>query len=667
MIFAYPRRQGILLLCSALLHLCSCRPSAEKAHQPETGSTGCDSALQDRYSQAKGMDNFSPTTSKAIINFYHAVPAGCRNLIAGEVSKDLFNLVYTFHSSDSLVLPFLKEMASESALSETQQARAWLAISAYYLYARIQTDTAAAYMAEALERWPQMNDTVLKSYHSQMGQYLVLTSRLKAAGDHYLKAINLCERVKDSAGMASNYANYGTVFSKMGDYRKSIRMKQKAVAFFQAQKQYDRLLIGYVGIGVEYGYLHEYDSSMAYYKKAVAITEQGIRNPNVEFDLYISMGGISLGMNRFEAARQYYSKASSIVNLNTDSSRRKMYIMASTPAFAPIRNVEEEIRQIKGYIPSYYAEHNLDDACDAYYTLYHIYYLQKRFDQSLHHYEIYDSLKSVLAREENRKYTAEMETKYQTQKKELQIKVQQKEIRQSNMLNGMLLALLGALGLGTAFILTRIKLKRKKKEAELQQQFTRQLIRNTEEERSRIARDLHDGISQELMLLKRQMSDNQEQTNERIDAIIDEVRLISRDLHPVMLDKIGLKRSLEHICNQMMEHHMLFLSADIEYTGGLDKDGELQLFRMVQEALNNVVKYAGAQAAKVSIQESATFVYTEIIDNGKGFDVAAAIGSKSSFGLLSLTQRARSLGGKTEISSSASGTVVKIEIPKLHV
>ncbi len=658
------RLQSIAMLCIVMV-IAACQSSQDKGKQGKVAA--CDTTLLRQYRHIKS-ENIEPLLlSKAMKGFYEGLPVNCRKIVASPITFDLFDIVYNNHRTDTIVLPFLLKLSKEEVLSETQQGKALLGIAAYYLYGMVQIDSAEVYLKQANKLWPAMNDSVSKTYHSLMAQYMVLTANLKEAGDHYLKAIAICEKQKDSSGIASNYANYGTVFSKMGEYQKSIDMKQKAITFFKAQQQYNNLLIGYIGIGVEFGYLHQYDSSMAYYQKAVALTEQGIRNPNVEFDLYISMGGVSLGQSQYDAARHYYSKVHEVIDLSKDEARRKTYIMASTPAFAGIRNVDREIAQIQSYIPGYYADSNLNDARDAYYTLYHIYYLQNKDDKALEHYEIYDSLKSLLAREENKQYVAEMETKYGTQKKELQIEMQKKEIRQGDILNGLLLTLLATVGLSAAFLITHVKLKRKRKEAELQQQFTRQLLNNTEEERGRIAKDLHDGISQELLILKRQINSNQEHTNDRIDSIINEIRMISRDLHPVMLDKIGLTLSLQHICNQMMEHNLLFITADIEYSNSLDKSSELQLFRMIQEALNNVVKYAEAQAARVTIKESATFVHTEIIDNGKGFDVAQALNSRMSFGLLSLMERSKSLKGKTEITSSASGTVIKIEIPKSHV
>lgn len=647
----------------AIVVVTACNTHRQSDDKGFSAQATCDTSILSNYRHMVATTKDPIVLSRQIIHYYDHVEKPCRGSLASPMLHDLFDILYTYSNTDTVLLPFLNKLSAEEYLSPTQRRRALLNASGFYLYSRYMPDSALNYLNRVISMKGQVSDSSLKTYHSQMAEYMRQKSRLKEASDHFLKTIRLAEKLKDSVALAGSYANYGTLFSNMGEHRKSIAMKQKALAFFRQRDQKDNVFIGYVGIGVEYGNLREYDSAMAYYRKAVQMTEEGMHNPNIEFDLYISMGGISLGLNQFDTARYFYSKARETFDFGRDVRRTQVYIMASTPAFAAVRDVSKEKAMIRSYIPTFYADSNLADARDAHYTLYHINYIEHNFEEALSNYTDYDSLKSLQARAENRQYAAEMEAKYETQKKELKIEVQQKEIKRNNILNGLLIASLLVVVLSAAFIITRIKLKRKKKEAELQQQFTRRLLNNTEEERERIAKDLHDGISQELLILKQQITSDQLHTNEKIDAIIHEIRMISRDLHPVMLDKIGLKLSIEHICQQMMESNLLFITADITYNMSLDKAVELQLFRMIQEALNNIVKYADAQAAKVTITETGGYVITEIIDNGKGFDVTAAMESKNSFGLLNLTERAKALNGKTDIISSSTGTSVRIEIP----
>lgn len=277
----------------------------------------------------------------------------------------------------------------------------------------------------------------------------------------------------------------------------------------------------------------------------------------------------------------------------------------------------------------------------------------------------YYGLASVAARDslrekEIRVQVKELDKKYQTEKKEQQIALQQVKLAQKNTLIGFLLAGLAALSLaGFAWYLWRMQ-KQAKKESAIQQQFTRQLLENTEEERGRIARDLHDSVSHELLALKREMPDPG--ATKRINYIINDIRQISRNLHPVMLESIGLKLSLETLCDQYMEQGELFISHDIHYSSKLPGTAELQLFRIVQEAVSNTIKYASADACKVTLQEKGPALLLRIQDNGRGFEVEKALNSGKSFGLRSILQRSKAIGARADIRSSTQGTVIEIAI-----
>jgi signal transduction histidine kinase len=655
----------ILILLCLVLSVTACH---QKKEQHNDAAIQCDTNLVTQYKSFVSKATEPIALATDIKSFYQGVPDKCHNTILRPVLDNLFNLVYSNQSTDSIVIPFLKQLSEENTLTIQNRTKALYSVSAYYLYAQRDASEGLIYVRKAKERHENMNDTLLKTYNSLMGQTMMLQANLQEAATYYLKTIELCEKLKDSASLAANYANYGTVFSRMGNHTKAVEMKKKATAFFLTQNNNaNNLFIGYIGIGTEFGEMRQYDSALFYYEKALDLTEKGVQDPTSKFDLLINTAAIYMGKGNYGQARIFYGKAKETLDELKDEQHDRVYTMASAPAFAGRKDVEPEIAKIKSYIPVFFEQHNVESAKDAYYCLYHVYYILDKNDLALSNYKKFDSLKSILAAEDNKQYVAEMEAKYETQKKELKIQVQKKEIKQKNVLNGFLLALLGVAIMTAALIITRIKLKKKNKDAALQQQFTRQLMENTEEERMRIARDLHDGVSQELLVLKNQIRNNHENTNEKIDFIINEIRTISRDLHPVMLEKIGLKSSVQHVCEQMMEQDRLFITADIEYHNGLDKNGELQLFRMIQEALNNIVKYAGAEAAKVTIRETDKYVLAEIMDNGKGFDVHAAMNSKTSFGLLSLMERSKAMKGKTEINSSASGTLVKIEIPRFDV
>lgn len=655
-------RSLCFLLCAVLLCLVACNSRSDLQRQAGTPSS-CDTGLLSRYHQL--VDEHNDTQlSATIIKFYNNTPAGCRNLIVNKVLGDLFNFAYTSRVSDTATIGFVSLLAEERTLTEPNRIKSLFSAASIYLFVQREPEPALVYLDKAKKKEQFFDDSLSKSYNALMAQVMLLQSDLKEAARYYVKTIALCEKIKDSNALAGTYSNFGLIYNKMGQYQKSIEMQQRATAFFERTGNLRSAMIAYQGIAVNYANMSKYDSALIYYNRVLEILKEGARNESTEFDVIISIAGIYTGKNMYDSARYYYDKAKILLGDNSRSLMEKTYIMASTPAYAQVRDVTAEIEKIKAFIPEFKANNDLFNTRNGYQVLFHTYYVQNKYKEAYEYYKKWDSAGNVLAEEENRKYIAELETKYETEKKELKIEVQKREIRQKNMLNLILLVLLALGALATAFIVTRIKFRRNKKEAKLQQNYTRQLLENTEEERERIARDLHDGVSQELMLLKHQVNSNHESTSEKIDTIINEIRMISRDLHPVMLDKIGLKPSIEHTCNQMMEANQLFITAEIEYNNSLDRGKELQLFRIIQECLNNVAKYAGAHAAKVTLSEKEHYILLQIEDNGKGFDVDAALNSKNAFGLHSIIQRSRSLQGKAEFSSSNNGTIIKIEVPK---
>jgi signal transduction histidine kinase len=266
----------------------------------------------------------------------------------------------------------------------------------------------------------------------------------------------------------------------------------------------------------------------------------------------------------------------------------------------------------------------------------------------------------ALAEKDNLLQAADLTTL--TKEKALQLKT----LAQKNALIGFLLAGIAAILLGFAAFYLLLRQRQVKRKAAAQAQYTRQLLENIEEERGRIALDLHDSISHELLGLKQNIRNGSTptpDTGDKIDGIINDIRQISRNLHPVMLDKIGLRLSLETLCEQFMQHESLFISHEINYPTPLPKTAELQLFRIVQEGLSNAHKYARAEAVHVKLEPMKNGLRLVIHDNGKGFDVQDALHSGKAFGLHSILQRSKAIGGHAEIRSDQNGTVIRVEVP----
>ena len=253
----------------------------------------------------------------------------------------------------------------------------------------------------------------------------------------------------------------------------------------------------------------------------------------------------------------------------------------------------------------------------------------------------------------------ELEAKYKLAQKEQElISSRNKEVADQRLIAFLVAALLsGGLAILIVFLLRRQRQARRNRL--MRMRFTAQLFEKTEEERQRIAVDLHDGISHELLYLKKVAP----HTHTQVDHIINEIRTISRNLHPAMFERVGLKLSIEQLVERIQQQNNFLVSLEIDYQQQFPAPIELQIYRIIQEGLNNVLKHAKAHAAFVALKTAGP--YTELIlkDNGIGFVVTEKVNNPASFGIHNIMERAEAIGGKAKFQSGAEGTCITIHIP----
>jgi two-component sensor histidine kinase len=273
-----------------------------------------------------------------------------------------------------------------------------------------------------------------------------------------------------------------------------------------------------------------------------------------------------------------------------------------------------------------------------------------------------DLLRDKYAQKENDKIVSIMDKKYETIKKEKQIQKQNAELAQYKFQIFILILSILVLGLGIIVYYNYSKRKQQKNEVLLQLKFSRKLLQNTEEQKKQMALNIHDSINHELLALKNSVDPKNPKLISDLEKVIDEVRLLSRELYPSMFETLGLKTSLEILCDKTTKAG-LFTTCDIDYTSTLKTESELQIYRIAQEALNNTLKHAKADAAKIIVSTAPLGIELIIKDNGTGFHVATKTKDSSSFGLQSIIQRAKAIGGKIQIDSNAKGTIISVILP----
>jgi PAS domain S-box-containing protein len=241
-------------------------------------------------------------------------------------------------------------------------------------------------------------------------------------------------------------------------------------------------------------------------------------------------------------------------------------------------------------------------------------------------------------------------------------------------------ALIGAVGID---ITLRRRAEEALRESEQRLRFlTSQLLSAQERERKRISMELHDELGQSLAVLKLQiraiergLRDDQQDLKAGcvelllyLDGVIDDIRRLSRDLSPAILEDLGLQSALQYLINGFNKHYTVSQAFEVEDLDRLfPAEAQIIIYRIFQECLTNISKHAAATEVSVAIKEHNGLIYLTIEDNGAGFDPAVVLARRATgrgLGLAALDERARMLGGTLEIRSQpGAGTRMTCVIP----
>jgi two-component system sensor histidine kinase UhpB len=204
------------------------------------------------------------------------------------------------------------------------------------------------------------------------------------------------------------------------------------------------------------------------------------------------------------------------------------------------------------------------------------------------------------------------------------------------------------------------------------------LIAAQEAERTRIARDLHDDINQQLAGIsitlggvRRKLSasapeirEDLVQVQQSMMDLAESIRKMSHELHPGVLQHVGLAAALRSFCAKLGSKHGIELSLQLANNlGAIPFDVSLCLYRVVQEALHNAARHANARRVRVSLSRGANSLELSVTDDGQGFDLTEAH-QGGGLGLISLEERIRLVGGTMKIDTRPQwGTELRVRVP----
>ena len=222
-----------------------------------------------------------------------------------------------------------------------------------------------------------------------------------------------------------------------------------------------------------------------------------------------------------------------------------------------------------------------------------------------------------------------------------------------------------------------IRVNQLRHDNERQKRFTERLIDSQEQERRRIASELHDGLGQQILVIKnrselaQQQTGNSDETIKQLKEImhsamisINDVRNISYNLRPVHLENFGLSEALENLCEQVKQSSKIDWSFYIDkIDDAIPKNKEIHFYRVIQEATNNILKHSFANEASVMVMKSNASIKATIWDDGNGFE-SSKMNVDKGLGFSGMHERIETLGGTIIIESKpGEGTVIKVNIP----
>jgi PAS domain S-box-containing protein len=202
------------------------------------------------------------------------------------------------------------------------------------------------------------------------------------------------------------------------------------------------------------------------------------------------------------------------------------------------------------------------------------------------------------------------------------------------------------------------------------QKLSGTLLQIQDEERRRIARELHDDLAQHVTAVKMEIDagGRNKQLSDAMGAILQKIRETSYLLHPPLLDEAGLRAALHWYVDGLMQRSKLQISLTFhpDILSGVPKDIEMTIFRIIQEALANVFRHADSDSARVEVIGNAEQIIVRVRDFGKGISPRIARMESSAglgVGITGMRERIRQLGGDLSVSRAEPGTIVEARIP----
>jgi two-component system NarL family sensor kinase len=557
-------------------------------------------------------------------------------------------------------------------------------------------DSAIIIFEEAIVVAKKMNDTLrVARILANIGNvYLHKKEQVKAI-EYYFQSAGLWETVADQNRLPALYSNINSLLNDQKEYTKALEYGNKAIALAKKTGDDYSTVNALLNLSNTYDDLGNFEKQHKLLQEALPLAKKGEDIEQIAA-VYDDLGDYYYAKKQYQPSLDNYLEGHSYVL----QMGNKYHLCTSLAMLAEVYYKLNQNDNASQYILQ--AE-KIADEVGARADLKKIYLTRAEIEQQAGNYKLAseyfsktltlsDSLFKVTTSEK----VADVEAKYQNEKKQQEIlqlekvkKILAFSIKQKSTLNyflfGSLTALLVVIFLGYRNLRHRQQLA--KQQDELQQQRIRELekdkqlvavaamLKGQEDERSRLAKDLHDGLGGLLSGVKFSLSnmkdnliitpDNMtvfERSLDMLDTSIRELRRVAHNMMPEMLTKFGLNEALKDYCNTINSSKLITIKyQSLGMEARLDKSVEIIIYRIIQELLNNTMKHATASEAFVQLIREQNRLSVVVEDNGKGFDSSLMENNKGA-GLTNVRSRVDYLKGQLDIHAEpGKGTLVTIE------
>lgn len=510
---------------------------------------------------------------------------------------------------------------------------------------------------------------------------------------YYLQAVKIFEELKLSLNTAVAYDNIGGVFSNIGQYQKGLEYHLKA--YDTAKKTGDSLEIGSSALnaGMQYSKLSKLKEAENYLNITLQIANK-IKSTYLQIQANLSLAEVYLKQNltdkSIEFAMQGMKNANTINSKYSEMEALKILTRAYYEKKDMKASIEWGVRTI-----AFGKENNIVSGIfKVYKTIAYAYAETGNYKLGYSNLLIAKNLEDSINGKELTKDIERLEINYQSEKKEKQIlQLQQKEKQQQILIGGLAFGIAVFLALSFLFyknyqqkrklLLADATMQQQKiNELETEKQLlaTQSVLKGQEEERARLAKDLHDGLGSILSGAKfsfTSLKNNLDITPENalafdrsvslLDQSIKELRRVAHNMMPEALVQFGLDTALKDFCNSIYQStglQIIYQSFDLN-DNSIPQNKTSAIYRIIQELVNNILKHANAKKAIVQLIKKEDILSITVEDDGKGFD-ELILKNNSGIGYLNLQNRVAYVGGHLTLETAANkGTTINIEIPNI--